>query len=110
MNKPTTAIIIGMMALTITGCTAMNQQAMTCTVTDKESVTVNSGDRPHNQYRVYTDECGTLTVGDTIAIGRFDSADLYGKLQPGTTYTMETGGYRVGMFSMFPNIISATPR
>jgi hypothetical protein len=109
MKRPLILALATAVTLTATGCTAMNQQAMTCTVTAKESVTVNSGDRPHNQYRVYTNECGTLTIGDTIVVGRFNSADLYGTLQPGTTYAMETGGYRVGVFSMFPNIISATP-
>lgn len=96
--------------LPLTGCTTMNQQTKTCTISSKESVMVRTGENlTGNQYRVYTEECGTLTVQDSLAIARYDSADLYGQLKPDTTYTMEIGGYRVPAMSAFPNIITATP-
>lgn len=110
MRRLLAATITAATTIALTGCVTMNQQTRECTVTGKESVTVHdSNDRPVNQYRVYTNECGTLTVTDSLLIGRMTSADLYGQLREGTTYRMETGGYRNGFMSMFPNIITATP-
>ena len=48
---------------------------------------------------------GTYKVADDVARLRFDSADVYGSLIPGQTYTFKTSGYRFGLFSMFPNIL-----
>ena len=79
----------------------MNQQEVTCTVTDKESVRVEDS----NQYRVYTEDCGTLVVSDTIVGARFNSADIYGQIEPGETYPFKTGGYRIPVASQFPNIL-----
>lgn len=93
----------------MTGCgatDAMNQRTETCTVSGKESVTVRSGDSQENQYRVYTEDCGTLTVQDTIVGFRYNSADLYGQIKEGETYEFEIGGFRQGLFDMFPNILS----
>lgn len=98
---------IALVALLTTGCTAMNQRTEVCTVNDKDAVSTGSGDSRRNEYRVYTEQCGTLVVKDSLVIGRFDSADLYGSLKPGSTYEMELGGYRQGALSMFPNIIDA---
>lgn len=105
MRKLYAVMVSAFMALTLSGCVLMNQQERECTVTDKESVTVRSSDGNKNQYRVYTEECGTLTIEDTLVGFRYDSADVYGDLQPGETYTFKTGGFRSGPFSMFPNIL-----
>lgn len=88
-------------ALTVPACSSMNQQDRVCTVTGKESVRAGDG----NQYRVYTDECQTLVVEDSLTVGRYNSADVYAKIEAGKTYEFRTGGYRNGFFSMFPNII-----
>lgn len=90
-------------AFFMTGCSSMNHQERTCTITGKESV--RSGDG--NQYRVYTKQCGTLTVSDTVTQGRWDSSEFYSQLEEGATYNMMTGGYRNGFMSMFPNILEA---
>lgn len=76
-----------------------------CAVTGKEAVRSNDS----NEYRVYTDNCGTLKVGDSIFIGRFDSADVYSRIKENQTYDMKLQGFRLPVFSMFPNIIEATP-
>ena len=97
------AALLVVSALALTGCSAMNQQEQICTIKDKEAV--RSGDG--NPYRVYTEECGTLAVQDSLSQMRFDSADLYGSLERGETYRFFTGSYRVGPLSMFPNILEA---
>ena len=98
MKKISIVVVLALLS----GCTLMNQHEQTCTVSGKESVRHGES----NQYRVYT-SCGTVVVEDALVIGRFDSADVYGAIQPGKTYMFKTGGYRVGFFSMFPNVIDA---
>src|SRR5574343_1133324 len=84
----------------LSSCSYVNVQESKCTVNNKESVSIKGT----NQYRVYT-TCGTYKVADDVARLRFDSADVYGSLIPGQTYTFKTSGYRFGLFSMFPNIL-----
>lgn len=79
----------------------------TCTVTGKESV--SKGEDGH-EYRVYTSDCGTLTVSDSLWHGRFNAADTCGQLREGGSYDVTTIGWRFGLFSMMPNIIEATPQ
>lgn len=96
-------IALALSVLVLTGCSAMNQRDITCTVIGKESVP--NGDSG-NQYRVYTEQCDTLVVEDTISKGRFDSADVYARIEVGKTYLFHVGGYRQGFLSMFPNILN----
>lgn len=72
-----------------------------CTVTEKEPVMVEG----NNQYRVYTEECGTFVIKDTIVGLRFNSADAYGALSLGEAYNFRTQGFRLGITSSFPNIL-----
>lgn len=72
-----------------------------CTVTGKESVMVEG----NNQYRVYTEECGTFIVKDTLFALRFNSADTYSSLKDGESYQFRTQGFRLGITSTFPNIL-----
>lgn len=101
------AILIA--ALVLSGCSTMNQQWRECTVTGKESVSTTnaSSDMRTHEYRVYTEECGTLKVADTLSYGRWDSSELYSQLKEGETYNILTGGYRNGFFSIFPNVLEA---
>ena len=46
-------------------------------------------------------------VGDELALGKFNSADRYGALQPGRRYQLTVIGWRVPLFSWFPNIVEA---
>lgn len=72
-----------------------------CTVTEKESVAVQG----NNHYRVYTEECGTFIIKDTLFSLRFNSADTYSSLKEGESYQFRTQGFRLGITSTFPNIL-----
>ncbi len=52
-------------------------------------------------------DCGVFEVGDELALGKFNSADRYGALQPGRRYQLTVIGWRVPLFSWFPNIVEA---
>lgn len=72
-----------------------------CTVLDK--TTVVSGDS--HQMRVTT-TCGTLVVKDTLLPRiTLDAADRYGTLREGSTYRLDTVGWRVPLLSQFPVIL-----
>ena len=73
-----------------------------CAVVGKEAV--NRGEHG-NQYRIYTENCGTLSVEDELFKLRFDSADVYGKINEGESYNFKTVGWRIPLISSFPNVI-----
>jgi hypothetical protein len=77
---------------------------------DEVTATVESKDRTTNKdggsdTRIYTD-AGVFTVSDDFFQGQWNSADTYGSIEEGETYTFDTVGWRNGFFSVFPNIIS----
>ena len=81
------------------------EDAYACRVIDKEAVA--SGDS--NEYRVYTENCDTLTVSDSLFAQRWDSSNVYAQIQPGQTYDFHLQGYRVPFISQFKNILEVTP-
>lgn len=90
-----------------------SERMVTFTVTGKDSVTVSHGSGDDltvdNEYRVYTDH-GTFKVTDTLIYTRFNSADTYGQLKEGHTYTCKAAGWRFGLFSWFPNLIKCSEK
>lgn len=89
--------------LGVTGCAYANQTDYRgCVVEHKERL-LNQGSS--GEKRVHT-TCGVFAVEDSLA-GGFNSYDTYAQLTEGKAYDLRTGGYRVGLFSMFPTIIEA---
>ncbi|NKG22236.1 hypothetical protein [Paeniglutamicibacter terrestris] len=83
----------------------LHEEHPTCTITAKESIAKEKG----HEYRVFTEECGVLKVGDTIWRMHFESADVYASLHEGETYDLITTGWRVPFLSWMPNVVEATP-
>lgn len=77
------------------------ETARTCTVTGTDRVV--TPDR--SDMRVYTKECGTLAVADVMLRGQFNAADIFGALEEGHTYDLQTIGWRIPALSTFPTII-----
>lgn len=48
---------------------------------------------------------GVYENTDSLLRMKFNSADVYGQLQNGKTYTCDTYGWRVPFFSIYPNIV-----
>ena len=76
---------------------------VTFTVKSKESVNTSNG----HQYRVYTTN-GVYKVEDSVINFTFRSADRYNNLNVGHTYRCKVQGYRSGVLSSFPNILTCT--
>lgn len=82
-----------------------NETTRTCTVTDKDRTTVSTGDGSRSDMRIYTADCGTLTVTDLMTRGQFDSSDIYANIETGSTYEITTVGWRIPWLSAFPTVL-----
>ena len=51
-----------------------------------------------------TGESRVFEVTDSLFKWRFDSADTYNMIREGETYKFTTGGYRIPLLFMYPNI------
>lgn len=78
-----------------------------CVVTDKDRVSTSDGD---SDMRVYTDNCGVLSVGDNIVHGVFNASDIYSGIKVGSTYDFKTTGFRIPILSMFPIIYNVSEK
>jgi len=74
------------------------------TVTDKERIVKGSGDSMESYYLIFTEDA-TYKNEDALWYLKFRSSDLQGKLQVGETYKVKVYGWRIGLFSTYPNIV-----
>ena len=81
-------------------------ETQTCTVVDKDRAADRNG---KSNMRVYTSDCGVFEVRDSLIDGLWNSSDLYSSIQADERYTLTARGLRIPFFSMFPNIVKATP-
>ena len=101
----TIVMILIVLVFCVGGCaTALHKEhGQVFTVTGKENVKSGNDGR----YLVYTDKT-TYEVTDSWVCWRWDSSDVYGRIQVGKTYTATLQGYRVPFLSWYPNIINPT--
>jgi hypothetical protein len=99
-------VVIGLIGLGVKSVTGYyDDHVKTCTVTGKDRVWKSDGEGSgSSSMRVYTEECGTLEVGDSLVKGKFNSADTFGKLKEGHRYELKYHGWRIGWLSAFPTI------
>lgn len=57
-------------------------------------------------YLIYTDR-GVLRNDDAGWFMKYNSSDVYGNLDVGTHYNIKIYGWRIPIFSMYPNIVRA---
>lgn len=97
-------VVLAVVAVSV-GRSYYHESTAVCTVTDKDRVHTDNG----SDARVYTKECGTFQVADTLVKGAFRSADTFGALEVGHQYRLTYYGWRIGIASSFPNIIGVQP-
>ena len=87
-----------------------NTHTEVVTVCDKGSVQTGSGDSRSHEFRLYTSGA-TYVVKDYYGSDgvRFNSADIYGRIQVGETYIFKSYGYRIPWMSYFWNITEVIP-
>lgn len=80
------------------------RETVTTKVVSKENVCEGSGDGVQCTYLVFT-EAGTFEISDAIfGTVRFNSSDVYGRVQEGHVYEITSYGWRLPFFSTYPNI------
>ena len=80
----------------------LQESGITFTVKEKERVVDRDGNG--SRYLIWSED-ETFENVDSFIKGKFDSSDLYGKLEVGKTYTCKVYGWRNGFFSWYRNII-----
>lgn len=77
-----------------------NEQNIEITVKDKYIKRYNKEDI----YLVVDNNGNTYKITDLLFLGKFNSTDLYNKLNIGSTYKIKTSGFRMQFFNEYPNI------
>ena len=100
-----TVSILTITAIVVIGLLAFfgrftKQETLTTKVTGKEV----KYSRENSTYMIYT-ESGVYTLEDELFYGNFRSSDWYGQIHVDSTYQFKVIGYRLGFFSMYPNIV-----
>lgn len=93
-------IIIVIIAVVSINYTYGNEQNLEITVKDKY-IKNNDGS---DIYMVVDTNGNAYKITDMLFLGKFNSTDLYNKLNIGETYEIKTTGYRNKFFSSYPNI------
>jgi len=58
----------------------------------------------HNLYKVYDTDGNVYEIQNLFFLGFYRSAELYGKMEVGSTYRIRCHGYRIPFLNYFPNI------
>lgn len=80
----------------------LQESNVTITVKDKERIVDRDGEG--SRYLIWSED-ETFENVDSLIKGKFNSSDLYGRLEEGKTYDCKVYGWRNGFFSWYRNII-----
>ncbi len=101
----TASVVVLLLALTAMGIYLIalfnSKETISITVRDKERVCSSADDC---DYLIFAEE-GVYKNADAVLALKFNSSDLYNKLQPGQTYQVDVWGFRQPLLSMYPNIL-----
>lgn len=95
-------VAIGTVAFAASGY--FKTETTTTTVLDKERVCDSDGNNGVScEYLIYT-EAGTFRLSDSVFAGRWSSSDAYGRVKRCHRYEINSYGWRLPLFSTYPNI------
>lgn len=83
--------------------TLSSQDDVTITIQDKERIMDRDGSG--SKYLIWTEEGEVFENTDQMFMGKFNSSDLYGKLERGKTYKCHVSGWRNEFMSWYRNLI-----
>ncbi len=77
-------------------------------VKDKQITTESAkkGDKVQSTYLIFTDH-GVFRNDDAGWFVKYNSSDVYGNLDIGKRYRFKVYGWRIPIFSMYPNLVRA---
>jgi len=107
MKFKTSACVVAFLLLVMVNCVAYRSsaQVVTITVKSKERITQGSGKNAKQKYLIWTNEGEVFEDTDTITFGKFDSSDIYGRLEIGKSYKVRVAGWRMPALSSYRNIV-----
>ncbi len=74
-----------------------------------EKITVDRKERTPSEYLVWSNEGEVYKVDDDWARLHFRASNTYWRLKEEQTFLVTTTGYRVPLFSWYPNIVDVEP-
>lgn len=74
-------------------------------VNDKAVVVSGNGSSTHSKYLIYTTD-GVFEDTDSLWYWKWNSSDMYNKLERGKFYTATVYGFRIPFFSTYKNIVT----
>lgn len=77
-----------------------NNQTIEITVADKYIKRNNDND----EYMIVDEDKNTYKITDLFFKFKFNSTDIYNSLEIGKTYKIKISGFRIKLFSEYPNI------
>lgn len=93
------AVLIAIVILVITFWRPINKASEVRT----EVIVVTDKMVKNDRYLIYASD-NVYEITDSWLMGRFDSSDLYGKIEVGKTYKIKVGGKRDHFLSVYPCI------
>lgn len=109
-------IILGVVVLTVLGLFLTNapyqwltQRTIDAVLVKEKQVSTESvkgTGKVESTYLIFTDH-GVFRNDDAGWRLKYDSSDLYGQLDVGTKYRFTVYGWRIPIFSMYPNLVKA---
>jgi hypothetical protein len=96
------ALALAVFFLVPLGYTYGTARKITIEVTDKDRITTGG----ETYWLVFTKDHDVLQNTDTWFWLKFNSSTVQGRLERGKTYIVRVYGWRFGLFSMYPNIVS----
>jgi hypothetical protein len=80
------------------------------TISDKQisTETEESSGKVVSTYLIYTNQ-GVFRNDDAGWFFKYNSSDVYGMLERGQVYDLKVYGWRIPIFSMYPNIVRVKP-
>lgn len=99
-------IIIGIVAgfIKIASIEYSNKETIQIEVKDKYIKRQGSGETAKDVYMVVDTNNNTYEITDLMFIGKFNSTDIYNRLDIGQVYTVEVTGVRNNFMSWYRNI------
>lgn len=97
-------LLILLFLMLLGGCLIQNGNEADVTITVKEKQAVATHDS--YKYLIFSTQDEVFESDDTFVHGKWNSSDIYGKLEPGHTYKIHVCGTRIPLFSMYRSILS----
>lgn len=103
------AVIATLIVVIIVGSVVLQHTSRhfdTITVSEKTVKRSGYGENTVEKYLIFSTDGRVYENTDSLIEGKFNSSNVYGMLVPGNTYKIESYGYRLPYYSMYPNIVN----